>query len=313
MLKIVFLDADTVGDIDALNDLKKLGDVTLHPFTEAQDTLERIQNADVVLTNKVVIKKEHIDVCPHLKLICITATGMNNVPVEYAREKGISVKNVVGYAVETVAQHTFATLLGFTNQIAYYDNYVKTGEYSQNKTFTHIKNDFYELSGKRMGIVGLGNIGQAVARIAQGFGMEVVYHSASGKNISNQYTHLSLKELLKTSDVVSINAPLNDFTKDLINYEALKWMKKSAILLNMGRGGIVVEADLAKAIDEKCIKGACIDVYEQEPIPLSHPYLRIEEKDRILLTPHVAWAAREAREKLMETIVTYIQEFTHKP
>lgn len=310
MLKIVFLDADTVGDINALDKLKQLGDVTLHPYTDPHDTLNRIKNANVILTNKVQVRKEHIDSCPHLQLIAITATGMNNVDVEYARQKGIKVQNVVGYAVETVAQHTFAVLLSFINQISYYDNYVKTGLYSQNKTFTHIKGDFYELAGKRLGIIGLGNIGQAVARIAQGFGMEVVYHSASGNNVNQPFKHLSLKELLNTSDIVSINAPLNDKTKNLLDYAMLKQMKSSGILLNMGRGGIVVEADLAKAIDEKCIAGACIDVYEQEPIPLSHPYLNVKEKERIILTPHVAWAAREARERMMNTIVENIKQLS---
>lgn len=308
MLKIVFLDADTMGDIEALHELKTLGDVTLYPFTDAQDTLERTQKADVILTNKVIIRKEHIDACPDLKMIAITATGMNNVDVEYARQKGIQVQNVVGYAVETVAQHTFAVLLSFIHQIGYYDNYVKSGQYSQNKTFTHIKADFYELAHKRIGIIGLGNIGQAVARIAQGFGMEVVYHSASGHNTTQEFQHLSLKELLVTSDIVSIHAPLNDFTKALIGYEQIKAMKKSAILVNMGRGGIIIEKDLAQALDEQLIAGACIDVYEQEPLSLSHPYLSIQEKDRLLLTPHVAWAAKEARERLMRSIVESIKK-----
>lgn len=309
MLKIVFLDADTVGNIKALQQLKELGPVTLYPYTPPEDTLSRIQDADIVLTNKVVVHKKHIDACPQLKLICITATGTNNVDIAYAEQKGIVVKNVVGYAVETVAQHTFACLLHLLNQIGYYDNFVKTGQYCQSRTFTHIKGDFFELFGKRMGIIGLGNIGKSVARIAKGFGMEVVYHSTSGKNIATEYEQIGLTELLQTSDVVSINAPLNDHTRALMGYAAIKLMKPTAILMNMSRGGIVVEADLVKAVNDNLIRGACIDVYEQEPIALNHPYLSVKEPDRWVLTPHVAWAAIEARERLMDNIIVHIKKF----
>lgn len=307
MHKIVFLDADTVGDIQALHRLKELGEVTLYPYTRPDDTLMRIQGADIVLTNKVVINASHIDACTQLKLICITATGTNNVDISYAKQKGIAVKNVVGYAVETVAQHTFASLLHLLNQINYYDNFVKTGQYCQSRTFTHIKGTFYELFGKQLGIIGLGNIGKSVARIATGFGMKVVYHSTSGNNTEEGYGHLVLNELLSTSDVVSIHAPLNEHTKALINYESISLMKPSAILINMSRGGIIVEADLVKAIDDRLIKGACIDVYEQEPIPTHHPYLNVKEPERWVLTPHVAWAAIEARERLMEAVISHIE------
>lgn len=309
-MKIVFLDADTVGKIEAIEQLKQLGTVQLFPFTNEEDVLERIVDADIILTNKVVIGNKHILACQHLKLICITATGMNNVAVDFARKNGIVVKNVKSYAVETVAQHTFATLLHLLHQINYYDRYVKNGSYHKSNIFTHLKKDFYELSGKTIGIIGLGNIGKAVARIAEkGFNMNINYHSVSGKNLVSTYQYLPLDQLLRSSDVVSIHTSLNEQTKNLIDFEKIQLMPHNAIIINMSRGGIIVEKDLVKALNENIIKGACMDVFETEPLPQNHIYTTVKNQESIVLTPHIAWAAAEARQRLMSEVIRQIKEF----
>lgn len=309
MLKIIFLDSSTIGDENLFNELKSLGDVRLYPYTSYRDVSTRIIDADIVLTNKVRITKEDIESSKKLKAIFITATGTDNIDLESAAHHGIIVKNVKGYAVETVAQHTFAMLLNLNNKICYYDSYVKDKSYSNNETFTHIGSGFNELFGKKIGIIGLGSIGKSVARIAKGFGLKVIYHSPTGVNSDLKYKHVSLEELLCTSDFVSIHSALNQFTHNLINFDKLQLMKPNSLLINMGRGSIVVESDLVKALNLNIIKGACIDVFEQEPIPHDHPYYSIINKSKILLSPHVAWSAIEARTKLMKTIFNYVDEF----
>jgi lactate dehydrogenase-like 2-hydroxyacid dehydrogenase len=308
MKKIVFLDSATVGQVPELEMLSNLGKVILYPFTEPNDTMERIIDADIILTNKVVINESHLKNCKNLKLICVTATGTNNIDLKAAANLEIKVVNAVGYAAESVAQYTFAVLLQMINQVSYYDSYVKSGEYCSNKTFTNIDKPFYELAGKKMGIIGLGKIGNSIARIATGFGMTVSYHSISGQNFNSEYEHLTLETLLKTSDIVSINTPLNELSKSIINYQKLILMKPESILINTARGGIVVETDLANALNNKIIRGACIDVYEQEPFDLNHPYLKISDPSSLILTPHNAWASQESRQRLMNIIIGNILE-----
>lgn len=308
-MKIVFLDAETVGDLPQLADLQQLGEVTLHSFTSADQTLSRIHDADVVLTNKVVLDRPVLENAPQLKLICVTATGMNNVDVAFAQQRGIRVKNAVGYAVDSVAQHTFALLLALLEQLSYYDSYVKSGLYAQSQSFTHIAREFWLLKGKRLGIIGLGNIGRGVAAIAEAFGMSVVYYSASGSERPEKYTRVSWEELLRTSDVISVHAPLTDQTRNLVDYMALTQMKQSAILLNTGRGGIINESDLSRAIDEDRIAGAGLDVFEKEPLPAQSPLLQVKNTHKLLLTPHIAWTARETREQLMAIVVNHIRTF----
>ncbi len=311
-MKIVFLDADTMGNIPQVAALRQWGELTLYPSTTPTQTLSRIHQADIVLTNKVVLDRTILEQAPQLRLICVTATGTNNVDTVFAEKRGILVKNAIGYAVESVAQLTFAVLLELIQQTRYFDSYVKSGTYSANATFTHLGHEFWLLSGKRLGIIGLGNIGRGVAHIAEAFGMEVVYASASGNQRPEKYTCLSIEALLQTSDVVSIHAPLNEHTRHLIDYAKLKTMKPTAILLNTGRGGIVVEADLARAIDENLIYGAATDVFEKEPVPADNPLLHVKNTSRLLLTPHIAWAARETREKLMNMILQHIQNFVQE-
>ena len=308
-MQIVFLDTKTVGDTDNLKELNELGDVTFYPMTNSEQTAERIKKADVVITNKVVLDGPLIRSATQLKLICIAATGMNNVDLEAAENLGIPVKNVSGYAANSVAQATFAMILHLLQGVSFYDDYVKSGEYSKSDIFTNHDRPFWELHGKRFGIIGMGTIGRKVATVAEAFGCDVVYFSTSGKNSGQPYQQLSLSELLKTSDIVSIHAPLNQNTEGLIGYEEISRMKDHAILINTGRGGIVVEAELAGALDENLIAGAALDVFEKEPISSDSPLLKIKQSEKLVMIPHIAWASIEARRELIVGVIQNIKNF----
>jgi glycerate dehydrogenase len=308
-VKIIFLDARTLGEVPNLGQLAELGEVTLHPDTQPNQVIERIEGAEVVISNKVKVSREAMKSTPTLKLICVAATGMNNIDLEAAAELGIQVKNVKGYSTDSVAQETFALLLSLLNSTAYYDAYVKTGEYSQERIFTHLGRPYWELNGKRFGILGLGEIGRQVARIALAFGAEVVYFSASGQTYNTIYKQLELDEFLQTCDVISVHAPLNPQTANLLTYERMAQMKPTALLLNTSRGGIINETDLARALDDNLIAGAAIDVFTQEPIPASHPYLHIKNKEKLLLAPHIAWSSIEARTRLVHKVAENIREY----
>lgn len=308
-MKIVFLDARTLGDVPNLGELNALGQTILHPDTQLEQVAERIQGAEVVITNKVKVTREAMASTPTLKLICVAATGTNNVDLTAAHELGIQVKNVKGYSTDSVAQQTFALLLALLNSTAYYDDYVKTGEYSNERIFTHLGRPYWELNGKRFGILGLGEIGRQVARIALAFGAEVVYFSASGQEYNVIYERLELDEFLKTCDVISIHAPLSAETENLLNYARISQMKPTALLLNTSRGGIVNEADLAKALDDELIAGAAIDVFTQEPISASHPYMQLQKKEKLLLAPHIAWSSIEARTRLVHKVAENIRGY----
>ena len=308
-MELVFLDVKPMGDIPNLSLLERFGTVTYYQTTAPDQTLERIRNAHIVITNKVVLNRALIEQAPNLKLICVAATGTNNVDKEAAEKRGIPVKNAVNYSTQSVTQCTFAMLFNLLVNMPYFDAYVKDGEYAKTDIFTHLGNGFWELNKKRFGIIGLGTIGRQVATVATAFGAEVVYYSTSGQNTNQPYLRLELPELMATSDVVSIHAPLNENTTNLIKYDQLKSMKRSAILINVGRGGIVDEADLAKVLDEELIAGAGIDVFAQEPIHPQNPLLHVKNKDRLLLSPHVTWSSIEARTELMEIIGRNISEF----
>jgi len=306
--QIVILDQETLGaDLD-LSPLEQFGDVTQFKITTKDETLERIQNAHIVITNKVVITEEMMQKSPKLELICIAATGMNNVDLDAAKKLNIPVKNVAGYSTNSVVQHTFSLLFYLMEHMHYYDETVRSGLWSISGLFTDVSRPFQEISGKKWGIIGMGSIGQEVAKIATAFGAHVSYHSTSGANTSQPYLHQPLDVLLSTSDIISIHAPLNDKTYALINEENLPLLKKGAILLNLGRGGIINEADLAYALDRQDIY-AGLDVLEKEPIDANNPLMKIEQKERLLITPHIAWASIEARRKLLEGIVKNIQDF----
>ncbi len=304
-MKIVFLDALTLGDVD-FDRFRNLGEVVIYQTTSKDETLSRVKDADIVVTNKVVIDKEIMDKT-NIKYIQIAATGMNNVDLEYAKKKGIIVKNVAGYSTNAVIQHTFALVLSLLNKICYFDKFTRE-KYPESKIFTHIQN-WFEIDGKRWGIIGLGEIGRGVARLAKSFGAEVVYYSTSGKNQNKEFKRVDLEELLKTSDIITIHAPLNENTKNLLNKNNLTLIKNGSILVNVGRGGIINEKDLAEILEEKDIFVG-LDVFEKEPVSKENPLLKFTEKT--VLTPHVAWTSIEARKKLMDGIYKNISEWVDK-
>jgi lactate dehydrogenase-like 2-hydroxyacid dehydrogenase len=300
-VKIVFLDTATVGEVDSLSTIQSLGDYSAYEMTLPQERIERIRGHNVVMTNKVVIDREVMDACPEIELICVVATGMNNIDLEYADRKGITVKNVAGYSTESVTQSTFSMLFYLLHSSAYYDDYVKSGEYAKSLVFTNLDREFWELKNKLFGIIGMGNIGKRIAQVAEAFGARVAYYSTSGKNLEGTgYTHLPLEALLNTADVISIHCPLNNDTRNLLNETRIGMMKPTAFLLNMGRGGIVDEQALAQAIDENRIAGAALDVLTSEPIAADNPLLSVRNPHKLFLTPHIAWASREARQLLIE-------------
>jgi glycerate dehydrogenase len=311
MKKIVVLDGKTLGNVDYIK-LNEFGQVIYYDLTLKEEVAERIKDANIVLTNKVVLNRENLKNANELELICEAATGYNNIDIEYARERKIAVTNVTGYSTTTVAQHTFAMLLHLYDKINYFDNYIKSGEYSKSPMFTNLDVQYKDLCGKVWGIIGLGNIGKRVAKIAQAFGARVVYYSTSGKNADSDYARVEFDSLLKQSDIISIHAPLNEKTEGLINYEAFTKMKKEAVVINVARGPIIVDEDLARAIDEEIIGGAALDVFKVEPIPADNPLLNIKNKDKIILTPHIAWASEEARNRLFTDLLENINAYNRK-
>ncbi len=307
-MKIVILDRATLGfDVD-MSIFDSLGEVISYDITLENETISRVNDADIIITNKVLVTKEIMNEASNLKLICISATGTNNVDLEYAKQTKISVKNVAGYSSSSVVQLAFSMIFHFIQKLSYYKKYVDEQNWQKSQIFTHIDKPFFELDGKKVGIIGLGDIGSNLARKVKAFDCEVVYYSTSGKNSNNEYKRVELDELLSTCDIISIHCPLNENTKNLLNYENMKNIKDGAILLNLGRGGIINEADLAKIIDEKEIYCG-IDVVFVEPILESNPLLRVKNKQRLLLTPHIGWASIEARTKLVSMVAKNIEEF----
>ncbi len=306
-MKIVFLDAATMGDI-SFEPFERLGDFVSYPTSTPEEAKERVKDVDVLMINKVLVNKDLIDSAPNLKLICIAATGVNNIDVEYAASKGIPVRNVAGYSTDSVAQSTFMHILSLIGGGPYFDNSVKSGNYSRSGMFTDLNWTWWELAGKTIGIIGMGNIGKKVAKIAEAFGMKVCYYSTSGTGHCKDYPCLPLEELLRISDVVSVHAPLNERTMNLLGAREFAMMKPTAYVVNAGRGAIIVEADLAEAVDNGVIAGAGIDVFVQEPIPEDHPYLKMKHPERMRLAPHIAWASVEARKRLVSMMADNVRK-----
>jgi len=309
-MNIVFLDADTMGNMDLASVFETLGNYKQYGTTPEDRIIERIHSADVVITNKVNLGMDVFNQCPDLKLICIAATGMNNIDLEAAQAHNIAVKNVSAYSTESVAQHTYSLIFALLNHIRYFDQYVKDKNgYSRSKIFSSFDREFSEINGKIVGIVGLGTIGKRVATIAQLFGARVLYYSTSGINNQTEFERVNLNELLANSDIISIHAPLNNATKNLFGITEFKKMKPKSILVNTGRGGIINESDLALALNQEYIAGAALDVFEQEPILSENPLLKISNPDKLILSPHIAWASIESRERLLKGILKNIREF----
>lgn len=306
-MKIVFLDAATMGDV-SFEPFERLGEFTSYSTSTPQQARERVKDVDVMMINKVLVDKDLIDSAPNLKLICIAATGMNNIDLDYAASKGIPVRNVAGYSTDSVAQSTFMHILSLAGGGPYFDSSVKSGSYSRSGMFTDPNWNWWELAGKTIGIIGLGNIGKKVAKIAEAFGMKVCYYSTSGTGHCKDYPCLPLEKLLRISDIVSVHAPLNERTMNLLGAKEFAMMKPTAYVVNAGRGAIIVEADLAEAVDNGVIAGAGIDVFVQEPIPEDHPYLKMKHPERMRLAPHVAWASVEARKRLVAMMADNVRK-----
>lgn len=308
-MKIVFLDAKSIGEDIDLSGYDQLGEVVRYPYSTPEEARERTRDADVIILNKTEINEQSIGEADKLKLVCVTATGTNNLDKAYLAERGIEWRNVAGYSTESVAQHTFALLFYLMEKLRYYDDYVKNENYVNDSMFTHFDHRFNELSGKTWGIIGLGNIGRRVADIAKCFGCRVIYFSTSGKNNQKCYNRVSFDKLLEQSDIVSVHAPLTDDTLGLMNREAFARMKPSAVFLNLGRGPIVDEAALTEALNTGMIAAAGLDVLSQEPMSEDNPLRSIKDSERLIITPHIAWASIEARTRLMEIILEQIKEF----
>lgn len=308
-MKLVFLDTKTIGEDIDLSAYDALGEVVKYGFSTLEEIPERVKDADVLIVNKIAINEQTIGTAKNLKLVCVTATGTNNLDKEYLKKRGIAWRNVAGYSTESVTQHTFALLFYLLEKIGYYDDYVKDEKYINDTVFTHFAEHFNEVNGKTWGIIGLGTIGRRVADIAKAFGARVIYYSASGSPAQEGYEQVDFETLLTTSDIVSVHAPLNEYTKDLMDREAFAKMKKTAIFLNLGRGPIVVEQDLYEALETGEIAAAGLDVLCEEPMSETNPLAKIKDSKKLIITPHIAWASVEARNRLMQIIAGQIREF----
>ncbi len=309
-MKIVFLDEYSVGGAD-LSAIKAMGDYTAYDFTRTtQETIERCEGAEVAIVNKVLMSREVLSALPHLRLICVAATGMNNVDLDAAKELGIEVRNAIGYSTHSVAEATFTSALSLLRQVSYYDRYIKSGEYAQAERLFCFDRPIGQLHGRRWGIIGLGGIGREVARIASAFGCEVRYASTSGAIRKEETQRMeSLTELLAWSDVISIHAPLNAATKDLIGASEFRAMQPHAIVVNVARGGIIDEAALVEALNSGVIAAAALDVFSSEPIKADSPLLKVNEPDRLLLSPHNAWQSTASVDRLVAAIAENIKTY----
>lgn len=308
-MKLVFLDTKTIGEDIDLSAYDALGEVVKYGFSTLEEIPERVKDADVLIVNKIAINEQTIGTAKNLKLVCVTATGTNNLDKEYLKKRGIAWRNVAGYSTESVTQHTFALLFYLLEKLRYYDDYVKDEKYINDTVFTHFAEHFNEVNGKTWGIIGLGTIGRRVADIAKAFGAHVIYYSASGSPAQEGYEQVDFETLLATSDIVSVHAPLNEYTKDLMDREAFEKMKKTAIFLNLGRGPIVVEQDLYEALEIGEIAAAGLDVLCEEPMSETNPLAKIKDSKKLIITPHIAWVSVEARNRLMQIIIEQIREF----
>jgi len=306
-MKIVFLDAITMGDT-SLEEIAALGEFDIYPSSTPEEARERVKDADVALLNKVVVDKAFLDAAPKLKLVCEAGTGINNIDVALCKERGVIVRNVAAYSTDSVAQIAWMHILNLSGRAFHYQRFVQEGYYSRNVVHVDYRHPFTELSGKTLGIVGMGAIGQKVASIGKAFGMKVIYYSTSGTSHCTEYPSVSLDDLLADSDVISIHAPYNERTAGLIGYRQLQQMKPSAFLVNTGRGGIAVEEDLARALDEGLIAGVALDVYVKEPLPADSPLMKLQHPERLLLTPHIAWYSQEARARLAHGMAENIKK-----
>lgn len=308
-MKIAVLERNSVGtDID-VTCFEDFGEVTYYRNTVAADAAEKVKDVDIIIANKAPMNEETLKDAPNVKLICEFATGFDNIDLEYCKKRRIKVANVKDYSTAAVAQHTFALALYLLEHLPHYDTYVKDGSYGAQDRFSNFDLPFTELAGKTWGIIGMGNIGRMVAKIATAFGCKVIFHSVTGKSTCTEYEQVSKDELLAQSDILSLHCPLSDLTRNFIDKEALSKMKKTALLINVARGPVVNSADLYDALESGEIAAAGLDVLEKEPIAANNPLGKIQDSNKLIITPHIAWAAKETRFRVVDEVVKNIQRF----
>lgn len=308
-MKIVVLERNSVGT-DIPVEFEELGEVTYYENTvSCEEVRQRTREAEVIVANKAPLNEESLREAENVKLICLFATGFDNVDLIYCKKRGIQVSNAVNYSTDAVAQHTFTLALALCEKLAHYDHYVKSGAYAAQQRFSNFDEAYRELAGKTWGIVGMGNIGRKVAKIAEAFGCRVIFHSVTGKSTVKEYEQVDKETLLAESDFLSLHCPLSDLTRDFIDYEALCKMKKDAILINVARGPVVNNSDLYRALNEGQIMAAGLDVLEKEPITAENPLSRIQDSNRLIITPHLAWASVEARMRCVQEVRENILAF----
>lgn len=309
-MKIVILERNSVGlDVD-VSGFQKFGEVTEYSNTVGvEQTIERVKDADIVIVNKAPLNESTLKDAANVKLICLFATGFDNVDLEYCKSRGIRVANVTNYSTPAVAQHTILLAMMLAEKVTFYDNYVKSGAYGAQDRFTNFDLPFAELEGKTWGIIGMGNIGRRVAVMATAMGCKVIFYSASGKSTCTDYPQVDFDTLLAESDFVSLHCPLSDRTKHLIDKDALKKMKKTAILINVARGPVVKTEDLYEALMNDEIAGAGLDVLEKEPIALDNPLNEIKDSTKLIITPHMSWASIESRTRLVGIVEQHVKVF----
>ncbi len=308
-MKLVVLERNSIGtDVD-VSCFEKFGEVTYYPNTIADNTAGRVADADIVIANKAPLNESTLKDAPNVKLICLFATGFDNVDIAYCKSRGIKVANVVNYCTPAVAQHTLLLALALAEKIAFYDDYVKSGAYSAQDRFSNFDRTFHDLNGKTWGIVGMGNIGHKVASLAQAFGCRVIFYSASGKSTCTEYERVEFDTLLQESDILSLHCPLSDRTKGLINKEAFEKMKETTVLINVARGPVVDTQALYEALINNRIAAAGLDVLEKEPMASDNPLIKIQDSTKLIITPHMSWASIESRNCLLGEVVKNIESF----
>lgn len=308
-MKIVVLERNSVGPDISVDCFGDFGELVTYPNTLDHQVSERVKDADIIIANKALLNEASLKDAANLKMVCEFATGYDNVDLAYCKSRGIRVTNAVDYCTDAVAQHTFAMLFYLMEHLRHYDDYVKKGEYGAQDRFSNFDLPFVELTGKTWGIIGMGNIGRRTASIARAFGCHVIFHSVSGRSSCTEYEHVTFDELLAKSDFLSLHCPLSDLTRDLIDKEALRKMKKTAILLNVARGPVVNNSDLYWALQNGEIAAAGLDVLEKEPITSDNLLGRIQDSNKLLITPHMAWATIEARTRIVTEVYQNIQAF----
>ena len=308
-MKLVVLERNSAGtDVD-VSCFEKFGEVEYYPNTVAENTAQRVRDADIIMANKTPLNETTLKDAPNVKLICLLATGFDNVDLAYCKSRGIKVTNVVNYCTSTVAQHTLLLALALSEKLAFYDNYVKSGTYSTQDRFSNFDRAFYDLEGKTWGIVGMGTIGRRVAGLAKAFGCKVIFYSASGKSTCTDYERVEFDTLLQESDILSLHCPLSDRTRGLIDKDALLKMKETAILVNVARGPVVDTQALYDALIANQIAGAGLDVLEREPMTKDNPLAQIKDSTKLIITPHMAWASVESRTHMVQEVVKNIEAF----